>query len=261
MSWIAWAALIGAGAWIPQIIYFIYYKFIKPKLNFIPESTIEIGYSFYGPILNPTFAISAARKDALIEKIRIKMVHDATKEEHEFIWQFLDERGFEGTSSKGEKLEMRKTQSAIALKIGVVGLIEKKILFNDTSFLRRRLELETSLYEQEDFLRRTRSQEYPSIIFQTKEYTDLIDFLRTSFYWKGGEYRLYLYVDEISSRKPHLEKFTFNLRKTDLDKLERNIETTQKFLGSSIEFRAGTITNFPYYFWNWVYPIITRIND
>jgi len=261
MNWIAWMAIIGAGAWIPQIIYFIYYKFVKPKLNFIPESTIEVGYSFFGPILNPTFAISTARKDALIEKIRIKTIHDATREEHEFIWQFLDERGFEGMSSKGEKLEIRKTQSAIALKIGVVGLIEKKVLFNDISFLRKRLELENSLYEQEDFLRRTRSQEYPGCIFETREYADLNDFLRTGFYWREGEYKLYLYAHEVSLKKLHLEKFSFNLTRRDIDRLERNIETAHNFLKSSIEFRAGTIETLPYNFWNWAYPTINRIND
>ena len=261
MNWVGWVAIIGAGAWIPHIIYFIYNKFVNPKLNFIPESTIEVGYSFYGPILNPAFAISTARKDALVEKIKIKMIHDGTKEEHEFIWQYLDEKGFEGMSTKGEKIELRKTQSAIALKIGVVGLIEKKVLFNDIAFLQKRLELENALYEQEDFLKRTRSEEYPGCIFMTREYTDLIDFIRTSFYWKEGEYKLYLYAYEISSKSPHIEEYSFNLKRIDIDKLERNIEITQKFVKSSIEFRAGTINTFPYYYWNWAYPTINRIKE
>lgn len=261
MNWIEWTAVIGAGAWIPHIIYFIYYRLSKPKLRFIPETTIEIGYSFFGPILNPTFAISSARKDALIEKIRVKTIHDVTKEEHEFVWQFLDERGFEGTSSKGETLQTRKSQSAIALKVGVVGLIEKKVLFNDVSFLPKRIELENSLYEQEDFLKRTRPQEYPGCVFQTKEYTDLNDFLKTSFYWKEGEYIFYLYVHETSSKRLHLEKYSFNLKRHDIDRLERNIETNQNFLKSSVEFRTGIISTFPYFFWNWAYPSIARIND
>jgi len=261
MNWIGWTAIIGAGAWIPHIINFLYKKFVKPKLNFIPEPNIEVGYSFFGPMLNPTFAISTARKDALIEKIRIRIVHGPTKEEHEFIWQFLDERGFEGTSSKGEKVELRKTQSAIALKIGLVGLIERKIAFNDISFLQKRLELENSLYEQEDLLRRTRPQECPACIFQTREYIELIDFLKAAFCWKEGEYKLSLYVHEISSRKPHLEKFSFNLRKRDIDRLERNIETAQSFIKSSVELRTGAISTVPYFFWNWAYPSVNRIND
>lgn len=154
MTWIGWVAIVGAAAWVPQTIYFIYRIFAKPKLNFILEPTVEIGYTFFGPIINPSFAISSSRKDALLEKVRIKIIHDETNEKHEFIWQALEEKGFEGTSSKGERLEMRKSQSAIALKIGIVGLVEKKIFFRDISFIQERMELDKLLSEQEEFLKR-----------------------------------------------------------------------------------------------------------
>lgn len=49
MTWIGWVAIIGAAAWVPQVIFFLYNFFAKPKLKFIPQSTIEVGYSSLGP--------------------------------------------------------------------------------------------------------------------------------------------------------------------------------------------------------------------
>jgi hypothetical protein len=49
---------IGAAAWLPQIIAWIYNWLVRPKLCFVPENITEIGYSSLGPIINQSFAIS-----------------------------------------------------------------------------------------------------------------------------------------------------------------------------------------------------------
>lgn len=71
---------------------------------------------------------------------------------------------------------------------------------------------------------------------------------------------LHLYAHEISLRNPFVEKYSFNLTKTDIDRLERNIEITRNFIKSSVLFRAGNI-DFPLLLWNWVYPAIERIKN
>ena len=257
MNWIALVAIIGAAAWVPQIIFIIYNILAKPKLQFIPEPTAEIGYSYLGPIFNPVFAIATFRKDALIEKILIEIIHE-TGEKHEFLWQVLDEKGFEGTSSKGEKVEMRKSQSAIALKIGTVGLVERKIGFQDVSFKEKRITLESLLSEKEEFLKKTDSQHYPDNIFKTEEFCKLEDFIKNSFYWKEGDYTAYLYAYEVSLKRPHIEKYNFKLTKTNAEILGKNIKISQKFIKDVALFKAGIHQIFPPYFWSWVYPSIYR---
>lgn len=70
-------AFIGALAWLPQIITWIYQWIVKPKLRFVPEDFTEIGYSSCGPIINQFFAISTSGKDALIEKIEMQIIHQS----------------------------------------------------------------------------------------------------------------------------------------------------------------------------------------
>lgn len=260
MNWVSWLALIGAGAWIPHVLYFIYKIVSKPSLKFIPEPTIEIGYTSFGPILNPSFAISSSRKDALIEKLKIEIIHEPTNEKHEFTWQFLEEKGFQGTSSKGEMVEMRKSQSATALKIGIVGLVEKKIFFQDVSFLQDKIEIDNLLAEQEEYLKKANPENYVEDTIKSKQFIDLLEFLKKNFYWKEGRYVFYLYVYEITLKKPHVENFSFHLSKTEVDRLERNIEIARNFQKYTIQFKAGQADLSPF-FWNWVNPKIERINN
>ena len=85
-------ALLGALAWLPQIIYVIYKWLVRPQLRFVPENTTEIGYSSFGPIINQTFAISSSRKDALIERISLVVIHESGTR-HDFNWRSLREKG------------------------------------------------------------------------------------------------------------------------------------------------------------------------
>ena len=52
------AAYIGAGAWIPQIISWIYKRMSHPIVKIVADSQAEIGYSYYGPIFNLNLTIS-----------------------------------------------------------------------------------------------------------------------------------------------------------------------------------------------------------
>ncbi|MDP2914907.1 MAG: hypothetical protein Q8O91_05595 [Candidatus Aminicenantes bacterium] len=250
------AAVIGAAAWIPQIIRY----FSRAELKIIPELTIELGYSSLGSIINPTCAFSASKKDALIEKMALEIIRQ-DGEKHEFLWQALDEKGFEGRSSKGETVEMRRTQSATALKIGIVGLVDRKILFLDTTIKEKRLALEKALIAKEDILKSADAPNFPDNVFRSDEFTNLGNHYRDCFYWKEGSYSLNIIAQEATRKDPIIGKYTFSLSRTDKNDLEKNIVIAQEFSKLNVLYRAGKIAIFPFLPWNWIYPTLTKIQS
>lgn len=251
-------AAIGAAAWLPQIISWIVNIFMKPKLRFVPEERSEIGYTGYGPIFNQSFAISTSKKDALIERIALIVVHE-NGAKHEFSWKFLDERGPEVTSlSTGERSEWRKNQPATALKVSTVGLVEKKIGFQDLAHQNKLRDLLRNHEEIVTHLEKTDPSNYPKNALKTKEYANLIDYIKTGFYWIEGKYDAYLYVYETSLKNPHIEHFGFELSKSQVQQLEKNIKITQDHFGNLVLFK-GKEKDLPFYSWMWVNPGFTRV--
>lgn len=260
MSWFEWAAIVGAAAWLPQIIYIIYLLFVKPSLYFSSAISIEVGYSLFGPILNPSFAISTSRKNALIEKIELLIIHQSG-ERHNFIWKFLEEKYFETRTLTGETIETKKSQQAIALKITLPGLVEKIIRFHDISFSEEREEIEVELFEEEDHLMKTKPDNFPDSLFKTKIFRKYLGLIKKGFYWKEGKYEVHINAQEKSSKKLHVEKFSFNLRKTDVDILEKNVKRTIVFLKEEYLYKSGKIKKLSGKPWNWVYPTFKKLSN
>lgn len=252
-------AVIGAAAWLPQIISWIANLITRPKLRFVPEETSEIGYTFFGPIFNQSFAISTSMKDALIERIAIVLTHESGAK-HEFWWKFLDERGPEITSlNTGERAEWRKNQPAIALKVSTLGLAEKKIGFQDLSYQGKLMALLQKYQEIESHLEKIKSQDYLEEAVKSKEFLDLTEYIKSGFYWGEGKYSVYLYVYAASLKKPHVEHFRFELSKANIEQLEKNIKITQDHFRDLVLFK-GKEKERPKYYWRWANPSFLRVN-
>ncbi len=250
-------ALVGAAAWLPQIISWLYARFVKPKLRFVPEEMTDIGYTSDGPILDQTFAIATSKKDALVEKIKLKVIHE-DGEKHDFHWKFLDEKGGEIINPAGEKLEIGKHQSAIALKISTLGLAEKKIRFWDISYQNKLFLYIRAFQEKVSYLKKTKCENYQEEIIKTKEFLDILDFIKTGFCWEKGKYDVYLHAYETSLKNPHMEQFQFELSKEDIELLEKNIKEIQEWCKDMVLLEGKDIKEWPKRFWNWVYPRFYR---
>lgn len=250
-------AVLGALAWVPQLISWVNSFFTKPKLRFVPDETTEIGYTFFGPIFNQFFAISADRKGALIEKMTLELTHE-NGEKHNFYWKFLDEKGPELTSISGESAQWRKNQSAIALKVTTTGLTEKKIGFQDTDFQDRLMALVKVHGEKLFYLERTQPQNYKDEAVKAKEFLDVLDFVKNGFYWKEGKYTVALLVYEATLKKPHKEYFEFELTRPDIDLLGKNIMRTQEYFKDFILFKGEDPKTVPLQYFNWANPKFKR---
>lgn len=252
-----WLALVGAASWLPQIISWFYSWIAKPRLRFVPEDKTEIGFTSLGPIFNQSFAISTSRKDALIERITLAIVHESGAK-HDFYWKFLDERGAEITSTTGDRAEFRKNQPAIALKISVLGLTEKKIGFQDLFYQNKLTSCFRPAQEREIYLEKTKVANYQQETIKTKEFLDMLDFIKSGFYWIEGKYDVYLRVYETSLRKPHIEHYKFELSKNDIGRMEKNIEITQESLKDLVLYKGKDLKEWPQRFYNWVNPSFYR---
>jgi hypothetical protein len=251
-------AIVGAAAWLPQIGQWIYTLASKPKLKVLPAPTVSVGYNILGPIVNLMVSISAERRDAVIEKITLKVRHDKGEERH-LTWKLLNETFSQIRTPTGESAEYIKDQPAIALKVSTLLLVEKTIGFQDFEFQAKAQELTGSIEEEHEFLKkRTQNGDVITQVLQTKAYATAQDFFKNYFYWREGKYTFLMHLHEVRRKKPHVEKFEVTLTKSDIERLRENFKNLEDYVRVQILSEEGNKeVKFPS--WNWTSPQIKRI--
>lgn len=248
------AAYIGAAAWLPQIISWLYKLISKPSLKLISSPTLELGYTTLGPIINLTSSISAERRDALIDKIVLQLHHEKG-EKRILTWSFLNEKQQEIRSYKGETAEITKNQPAIALKVPTIALAEKLIGFQDLEFQATYKLHINKLAELQSFLKKDNPDPAPKL-FASRESSEFVNFFKAQMYWKEGNYDLSVVIREVRLRNPYVERFRFSLSKIDIERLQDNCSKLEKdlkaYLGLSDDSELPK--------WNWVYPQVQSIS-
>jgi len=220
------AAYIGAAAWAPQIINWIYKKFSKPSLELIPSPTLEMGYNLLGLIINLTRSISSRKKDALISKMYIEVKHEKG-ETRELTWKFLNEIQQQIRSDTGATAEISKNQPAVALKVPTISLVEKIIGFQDLEWSGKSRHHFDKLREFQNFKKKEKNDVYDDVI-RSKEFNDLLEFFQSEMYWKEGQYQLLVHLKEVSHRKVITKEFKFKVSKIDVEKLAQNTSYLEK---------------------------------
>lgn len=242
-------AILGALAWLPQIITLIKNIFIKPNLKIIPSNQLEIGFTSFGPIINTNIAIVAENKKALVDNIEIELTHESN-EKQIFKWQWFEETLYVvDLPDQSGTLPTRKNQTAIALNITKDELIEKKIGFQQYKFKKKHKTLLQNAIEE-------------SLIFEnagkdikelkaTKNYNDLKKLYQDDFNWKVGRYSIKYKVFENSLKNPFVCEVFFKMTSLDINSLKLNIENC----ASEIE-RVLIDPDKQYPRWNWTNIII-----
>ncbi|MEO2081475.1 MAG: hypothetical protein ABGW88_08095 [Leeuwenhoekiella sp.] len=126
-------AILGALAWTYPLVIWISNLFTKTKLEVINHKQLDIGYTTNGPIINIDLAFSAIDKDAFIRAVSIKLEHE-NKENIELQWEWFEEVLLEMDIPDSGIVPYRKNQKAIAIKVPVETLIEKKSVFKAKNF-------------------------------------------------------------------------------------------------------------------------------
>jgi hypothetical protein len=153
MDWFQGAAVLGALAWVPQVVGWIYRALAKPIVTFVTDRQAEVGFSFFGPILNLTVAINSERKGVILNDLRIRVTHESGDTRF-FQWQGLVDRL--GTmTAQGTPMPFEKDQNAVAVKIAAGELVERLVRFREMDTVETQTKLLTSVAERANKLQAT----------------------------------------------------------------------------------------------------------
>ena len=242
-------AILGALAWFPQIISWVYNWMKKPKLTIYHDGEAEAGYIKNGNVFNLRFSFLAREKNALIDDIELLLV-DKDGASHNLKWMWYSETFYELQGPAGNST-MAKQQNAIAINVFKEVLVEKFIGFQSVSFLEKRKQLAyklSTLIENQ----RINGDINIDIIRCSHEYNELIRLYKNSFLWKPGEYSAIAKVHIADTNDTIEHNFSFALSELEVDTLHKNIEFTKsildyEFIDSSKELNGA---------WLWAKPNI-----
>ncbi|MBI4970557.1 MAG: hypothetical protein HZC17_01790 [Candidatus Omnitrophica bacterium] len=247
------AAYVGAAAWLPPIFYVIYKATIKPKIELVPGSIPEVGYTTYGPIFNINCALSTSRSDAVIRNIRVVLEHEkGTK--ITLTWAFLNETFSEITSMSGERAEISKRQPAIALKVGTVALVEKLIGFQDFEFQRKRNDLYKNLIEFYNHVKKIHPLAFQNETLESREFASVVEFFKKEFFWKQGIYTARIDIFLVGKKKPATQSFSFPLSDSEIERLNENLSEIERVIKDAT---APPPENKKQELYNWVNPALS----
>lgn len=239
-----WLGIIGAFAWLPQIIKWIKEYFKKPKLTIVSGEQIEIGFTSFGPIINLSLAFLSETKKALIHKLVLELVHE-NNDTQKFSWVWFEEILYSMDLPDLQQINTKRNQNAIAVKIGIDELIEKKIGFQQNTFKHEY----NKLYKQlsEDAIEFYQIGKNSDELKLTSTYRNLSNLLTDSFNWKTGKYKVKITTHIANDKIVAHHELDFTLNSLDLKLLHSNIENCQlnlekTFIKNEIELRP----------WQWV---------
>ena len=252
------AAYVGAAAWLPPIIFVIYRATIKPKVTIVPEKQVEIGYTTFGPIFNIRLAVSAARKDTIIDHVGISIRHEDGAS-HEFSWAGMRETFSEIKDMSGNMQFVERDYSPIALVLSKFGVIERFFRFQAPSFHSKHKKLLRVATDYQAYLK-TKKADYHEDLLNSQQVHDVLEFYEQYFFWKSGQYSVRFSVK--SPKKVILTEsvYVFDLQPYEVDDLKKNlpmfkIEATNLIKSDIKSFRRKEVK------WNWVTTPLERVEE
>ena len=252
---IEWAAIVGALAWVPQIITWIREYFAKPTLALFPAASPEIGFSAYGMVLNLQCAISAEVTDAVVERMEAELVHE-NGQRFVLPWRGLHETLSEVEIPSGEIERHRRQQTALAMKVLVEELAEKIVMFQDLDFQNRALETLRSVELRRDRIAASEPETaVSSLVLRSDEFAELNRALKAGFKWQVGRYDVVFRMKAAERESPFEFRYRFQLSDTDVDRLRENLDLL--ITNASASFAPEQKA--PERAWNWRYPAMTKI--
>ncbi len=150
------AAYVGAAAWLPQILAFIYRVATKARVTLVPEKQVEIGYTTFGPIFNLRLAVSAARKETIIDHVGAS-IHHEDGSLHEFTWAGMRETFSEIKDLSGNMQFVERDYSPIALFLNRYGLIERLFRFQGPLFRSKSMVLLRAAADCQAYLKKNKN--------------------------------------------------------------------------------------------------------
>lgn len=245
---VALAALVGAAAWIPQILNWI----AKPKLEVLSAPVLGITFNQGGASARWTISIAAERQDALITKAELIITHHKG-DRRTLSWARLEEELTQLNVPIAElprPIQYMKPSEVFAIKATTQSLAERTIYFYDKDFFLAGRDKIESAIEHYNYL--TAQEENPSeAIAKAKEFKQAIEFHTKDHFWKEGSYDLVVRLKVRGLKAPYEQNFSFTLSKEHVSTLQENHAMFEQYILSLLTGKPDAAK------WNYAFVDIT----
>lgn len=251
MKPIDFVAIIGALAWLPHLIKIIKGYITKPEIRIITQKTAEVGFTTFGPIFNTRVAFSVKYHDIVISNFKAIVQHESG-EKRIFEWQGIKQEIAKMTTRDGP-IPYEKENSVLAIKLNQKEVEERSIQCQEISFIKEKKHYEDKTIKKLSYDREQTNYD-PVEFLKCQESTDLYSFIKQSFSWKAGKYKVKFEIESPEKFKLLDNEYEFSLIPIDIEQLEKNKNSIEQdhinmFVSSSHE-------KFKEVVWNWRYPIL-----
>ena len=251
MSFIDLAAIIGALAWIPPIFVVVRAWMTKPTIRVITQPSPEIGFTTLGPIVNARVAFTVSHKDIVITAIRLSVTHESGEQAF-FSWQGIVQRMGTMTYPQIGAVPFEKESGVLAMKVSMKDIEERFIRFQSLEYLQRKNELDALSLKRLVYLRQSQSFDAPAFL-KSSEMTDVYSYIRQSFSWKPGGYRLQVLLESPDAFTVLDDEYTFTLLPLQVQNLSDNLRHVEQDFANQVT-PPKTDEPSAQIVWNWVYP-------
>jgi hypothetical protein len=223
-------AIVGAAAWTPQIITWVYRVFTKPIVSLHLHSEPQIGYTTFGPIFNVTFALLSEKKDAILNKISATLKHESGAT-YTFDWDGLSEDLSEIQNFIGETVSVKKTSLPLVVKVLHTGVAQVFVRFQHKQF-KVNLRKPWSLARDRFIFLRTsdklKTEQDIENLVSEQVFSEYMKHISSEFIWIAGKYTVAFAFGSPNKFKYKKKEYIFELSQDDINELKKNIDTIKR---------------------------------
>lgn len=251
------AAVIGALAWLPPIFIVIRSWVTKPTIRVITQPAPEVGFTAVGPIINLRVALTVTHKDIVITAIRLRVIHESGEESF-FAWRGIVQRMGTFNYPQIGAVPFEKESGVLALKVSLKDIEERFIRFQNIEYLEQKAELDTLSVKKLAYLRQAPTFDAKEFL-KGQEMNDVYSFIRQSFSWKPGGYRMQVLLESPDAFTTLDDEYTFTLSPLQVKNLSDNLRHIEQSYLNELVPRLPDAPE-SQISWNWVYPEMQRSN-
>jgi len=256
MEPMGWVAIVGAAAWTPQIITWVYRALRKPELSLHLHSQSQVGYTTFGPIFNVTFALLSEKKDAVLKKISATLRHESGAS-HTFDWDGLSEEVSQIENIIGPTAFIKKTSLPLVVKVLHTGVSQLFVRFQHEQFKANTKKPFASALDQFNLLKtsgKLQTEKDIEGLVSEKEFDEVIKLFNSEFIWRAGKYTVTFEFKSPNKFKYKKSEYAFELSQDDIDNLRKNIDNIKLDLIETA--KIGTISDYKRkeIIWVWRFP-------
>ncbi|MCH7559042.1 MAG: hypothetical protein IIB56_16540 [Planctomycetes bacterium] len=253
MDALDYVAIIGAAAWTPQIITWVYRILTQPKVSIHLHSLPQIGYTTLGPIFNVTFALLSEKKDAILNKISATLKHESGAT-YTFDWAGLSEDLSEIENPIGETVSVKKTSLPLVVKVLHTGVAQVFVRFQHKQFKVNLRKPGALVLDRFIFLKssgKLKTEQDIEDLVSEQVFSEYMKHLSSEFIWIAGKYTVTFAFGSPNKFKYKKNEYIFELSQDDINELKKNIDNIKHDL---IEAgKIDIISNYEMKKINWIW--------